>query len=510
MLGRFVYLSVFIMLAGMFSGAGQAAETVTRKLTLVLISDIYNMSANRDRRGGLARIAAAIKAEKSKGNPVIVAHAGDAISPSLMSGLDKGEHMIDLLNMFKLDVFVPGNHEYDFGPENFVKRMRQAQFPVLAANLKDKNGQGLAGIKANRLLSYDGFKVGVIGLTADDSPTKSSPGNLQFSSTASAMARQAARLRKQGADLIVVVAHANRRVDREMIDEKVADVILSGDDHDLQVSYDGRRVFAEAMEEGFYVIAVDLEIRIKQSKNRRKVSWWPRFRILDTADFKPDEMVAKRVAKYQAVLSKELDVPLGVTTTEMDSRNEAVRGGESAIGNMMSDAIRAATGADVALLNGGGFRGKIVYEAGSEITRRDILKELPFSNKTYVLELSGAQIRKALEAGFANAEILTGRFPSVSGMTVRADLSRPIGQRVVSVKVGDQGLDDSKTYTLATNDFLAGGGDGYAVLPAAKRLVGLTDGKLIANHVMAYISKRKTIAPRIEGRVIVARGKRAD
>ncbi len=510
MLRQVVFLKILAVLLLSISSIANAAETVTRKLTLVLVCDIYNMSANRDNRGGLARIAAVLKAEKAKGNPVIVAHAGDAISPSLMSGLDKGEHMIDLLNLMPLDIFTPGNHEFDFGPDNFRKRMSEAKFPIFAANLKGQNGEVLSGVKSHKLLEYNGFKVGLIGLTADDSATKSSPGNLQFSSSARTTARLAAKLRKQGADLIVVVAHANRRIDRELIAEKTADVLLSGDDHDLQLSYDGKRVFVEAMEDGLYVVAVDLEIKIKTSKDRRKFSWWPNFRLLDTADFKPDEIVAKKVAQYQAVLSKELDVALGKTATEMDSHNAAVRGGESAIGNMMSDAIRLATGADVALLNGGGFRGKKVYEPGSDISRRDVLKELPFGNKTFVLEVSGKQIRQALEAGFSNAEILTGRFPSVSGMTVRADVSRPVGKRVVLVKIGADKLDDTKTYKLATNDFLARGGDGYTVLKSAKIIVGATDGKLIANHVMAYIAKRKTISARIEGRVIVARSKAAE
>lgn len=506
-MGLGLFVAAFMLVS---TNISVAAETVKRKLTLVLVCDIYNMVPNRANRGGAARIAAVLKAEKARGNPVLIAHAGDAISPSLMSGLDKGAHMIDLLNQMPLDVFTPGNHEFDFGRENFVKRMGEAKFPVLAANLADENGKPLKGIGASKLYEFDGFKVGVIGLTADDSVTKSSPGNLQFSSSARTTFKLAAKLRKQGADLVVVVAHANRKIDRELIDEKAADVILSGDDHDLQLSYDGKRVFVEAMEDGLYVVAVDLDIQIKTSKTKRKTSWWPNFRLLDTADFEPDAQTAKKVAAYQAVLSKELDVTIGKTATEMDSRNAAVRGGESAIGNMMSDAIRQATGADVALLNGGGFRGKKVYEAGSGISRRDVLKELPFGNKTFVLEVTGAQILKALEAGLSNAEILTGRFPSVSGMTVRADLTKPAGKRVVSVKVGVGPLVMENTYKLATNDFLARGGDGYGVLKRGKILVGSTDGKLIANHVMAYLAKHKTIAPRIEGRIIVARGKSAE
>jgi 2',3'-cyclic-nucleotide 2'-phosphodiesterase (5'-nucleotidase family) len=104
-----------------------AAETT--RLTFVLICDVYKMEDTRG-RGGLARIAAALKAERANGRHVLIAHAGDAISPSLLSGMDRGAHMIDLLNDLPLDVFVPGNHEFDFGPEIFAERMAEAKFPI--------------------------------------------------------------------------------------------------------------------------------------------------------------------------------------------------------------------------------------------------------------------------------------------------------------------------------------------------------------------------------------------
>ena len=193
--------------------------------------------------------------------------------------------------------------------------------------------------------------------------------------------------------------------------------------------------------------------------------------------------------------------------TRLDSRNAMVRGGEAAIGNLFTDALRETTGADIAILNGGGFRGNRVYDAGTKLSRRDVLRELPFGNKAFVLQVSGKQLNAVLEEAFAKAENLTGAFPQVSGLQVRVDVTRPHEQRVVSVSVDNKPLDVNSTYTLATNDFLAKGGDGYQVLQAVKRVVGETDAKLLADVIMTYLAEKPDVAPKMEQRVIVARGK---
>ncbi len=499
------FIAFAMLLVAVLSGAGPAAAAPTTRLTLVFVCDVYQMSPDANGRGGMAKIAGAIDDERARGGHVVVAHGGDTISPSLMSGLDQGAYMIDLLNLVRPDIFVPGNHEYDFGPAVFAKRMGEAKFPVVAANLAGPDGKPLAGIGTEFSRVFDGVKVTFIGLTADDSPIRSSPGDLRFAATVRTATQMTARARKDGADLVVLVVHARRDEDRALIDEAGADVILSGDDHDLLVSYDGRTAFVEAMQDGIYVAAVDLEVTVKGEGKKRQVAWHPNFRLLDSRDFAPDPAVAARVAHYEAKLSAELDHPLAVTSTELDSRNAAVRGGEAAIGDLFADAVKAETGADIALLNGGGFRANHVYPPGATITRRDVLKELPFGNQTFVLGITGADLAAALEQAFAKADRLTGAFPQVSGLTIRADLSRPIGHRLVSVKVNGADLDAARTYRLATNDFLARGGDGLDALTHARVVVGQQDGKLIANHVMAYLMGAVNVASAIQGRVIVAR-----
>lgn len=475
------------------------AETV--KLTFLLNNDIYKVD-NTSGRGGFARLNAVVKAERAKGGNVIYAHAGDLISPSLLSGFDQGEHTIALINMAPPDIFTPGNHEYDFGGEVYLKRMQEAKFPIFAANLRDKNGQSIPGFKDTEILDVGGLKVGLVGLTAEDTPVKSRPGDgLTFQPTFDTAVARAKDLRAQGADLVVAVAHAARPIDMRLYESGDFDIILSGDDHDLALLYDGKTVLAESREEADFVTAIDVTADIVEKDGKRDVSWSPDFRIIDTATVTPDPETQARVDAYNAELDKDLNVEIGTTNAALDSRKATVRSGEAAIGNLIADALRDAVNADAAITNSGGIRGNKEYPAGAKLTRRDVLTELPFGNRTVKLAISGTDLLAALENGVSDVEDQAGRFPQVSGITFSADITKPKGQRVSDAMIGGKPLDPHATYILATNDYIATGGDGYTSLMDARQLLGVRDAKLLANDVIAYISARKTVSPKVEGRV---------
>lgn len=485
------------------------ADISHTKVTLLLTSDVYKMDEEQG-RGGMARISAVLKAEKAAHENVLSFHAGDTISPSLMSGFDHGAHIVDLFNMTPLDVFVPGNHEFDYGPEIFLKRMHEFKAMVLAANLREAKGQPIPGVSDSHVFTVGAVRIGVIGLTEDGSPGTSRPGRLNFADSLTTAEREATRLRKAGADLIVLVAHAGRERDLELYASRVADVILSGHDHDLFMQFNEKTAIIEAGEDGMAVAAVDLDISVETSGDgKRRVRWWPHFRFIDTAEAIPDALVAVRVAQYGAKLGSELSAPIGKTASELDSRNSAVRGGEAVIGNLFADALRESTKADFALLNGGGFRGGKVYPAGSMLTRKDVLSELPFLNKAYVLQISGATLLQALEQGFAGAENEVGRFPQVSGLKIRADVTRAEGHRIVLASAGKVKIKAGRSYLLVTNDYLAGGGDGYLALKAARVVTGDRDADLVANIVISYLKTKGTVSPVLEGRVVVARSREA-
>jgi 2',3'-cyclic-nucleotide 2'-phosphodiesterase (5'-nucleotidase family) len=493
---------VTALLVGALGIVATHLKAQTANVTFLLVNDIYEMGDSGG-RGGFPKLTTAVKAERAKGGTVIYVHAGDTISPSLLSGFDQGEHIMVLTNMEPPDIFVPGNHEYDFGPEVFVKRMGEATFPILAANLRDASGNRIAGIADTMMIEVGPAKIGIIGLTADDSPVKSTPGNLKIAPTVATAAALAKELRAAGADLVVAVAHASRGQDLEMLTGHTVDILLSGDDHDLMTFYDGRTIMVESMSDARVLVAVDVAITVKVDGDKRSVSWWPKVRTIDTADVEPDAAVAAKVAEYESELSKELDIAVGKTTTELDSRRASVRGGETAIGNLIADAMRHAVGADVAITNGGGIRGDKTYPAGSELTRRDILTELPFGNKNLLLEVSGQGVIDALENGVSQVENGAGRFPQISGLTFTLDASKSAGSRVSNVMVGDKPIDPAATYKVSTNDFMANGGDGYTVFRSAKVLLGTLDGKLMANDVMAYVRSMGEVSPSVGGRIAV-------
>jgi 2',3'-cyclic-nucleotide 2'-phosphodiesterase (5'-nucleotidase family) len=489
------------------SPAATRAETV--KVTFILMNDIYLMGdtlmPDGRRRGGFARLAAVVKAERARaraeGGHVLLAHGGDTLSPSLMSGLDRGAHIVTLTNHIRPDVFVPGNHEFDFGKEVFLARMAEANFPRYGANLRTADGRPLPGFQDRAIVGFDGVRVGLTGAAHDDTPRMSSPGDLQFLPTVAAIKTQAEALRREGADLVVAVIHADRKQGVELIESRAADLVLTGHSHDLFVQFDGRSAMVESGYDAHYVTLIDVTVDVKQENGRRAVAWWPQFRIVDTATVTPDPEVAAAVAGFEAELRREMDVALATTAVALDSRNATMRTGEAAIGNLIADAMRQSARAEVAIMNGGGIRGGRVYAPGTAISRRDVLAELPFGNRLVTLDLTGRALRQSLENGLSRLPDAAGRFPQLSGLAVEFDPRRPAGDRIVSVRVGGAPLDPGRTYRVATNDFLARGGDGYAAFAAVRPLLPVDDAPHLANEVMVHLRRLGTVRSTVEGRL---------
>jgi 5'-nucleotidase/UDP-sugar diphosphatase len=485
-------------LSVLLSGTAFAQEAVT--IRFVQTNDIDRMGAEKG-RGGFARLATVVKEERAKGNAFFV-HAGDTLSPSLLSGFDKGAHIIDILNRIGPDAMAPGNHEFDLGPDVFRARMAEAKFDVLATNIIDGNGLP-ANTKADKMVEVQGVKIGFFGLTTEDTPIASSPGDIKFSSTIDTARSKAKDLRAKGADIVVALAHTPLEVDMIIARSAGVDVIIGGHDEHLLAFYDGKVALTESESQSNYVVVTELSVTKTTKDGKITVAWTPNFRIVDSATVKPDPEIEAVVKGYEDKLSKELDIEIGVTETPLDSRRATVRGGEAAIGNLVADALKAAVGAEVAITNGGGLRADKQYQAGQKLTRRDILAEMPFGNTTVLLEIKGEGIKAALENGVSQVRELGGRFPQVSGITAEVDLKEPVGSRVKSVKINGEPLDPARTYKLATNDFMARGGDGYRMFTEGKSLIDVAASQLMASQVIAYIGKAGKVAPKVEGRVVL-------
>ena len=498
--------AVFTLGLAIILRASPAGAESTR-VTFVLVNDIYlmadTMMPDGQRRGGFPRLAAVVKAERAKGGHVILAHGGDTISPSLMSGIDRGAHIIKLTNMVHPDVFVPGNHEFDFGKATFLQRMAEATFPLYAANLRGPEGQPLPGFKDRSIVTFDGVRIGLTGAAYHQTPVTSSPEDLKFLPSVETVTAQAEALRHEGADFVVGVAHVTRAEGYGIVATRTVDLMLTGHTHDLFINYDGRNALVESSYDAHYVTAIDVKIDVKVENGRRVTTWWPEFRVIDTATVTPDPEVAAVVAGYEQLLSLALDQPLGTTAVELDSRTATVRTREAAIGDLFADAMRASTHADAAITNGGGIRGGRIFSPGATISRRDIISEMPFDNRVVILEISGAALKQAIENGLSRLPSSSGGFPQVSGLTIEADPSRPPGNRVLSIKVGNAPLDENRMYRVATNDFLARGGDGYTMFRDATPVLPAADSPLLSTDVMDYIKEVGTVRTKVGGRIVL-------
>ena len=492
-----------VVVAALIALAPPAAAAQPLSLTIVHVND-WDRMEGRKGAGGAARIAAAVAEESARatgaGGHIVVTFGGDMISPSLMSGIDKGAHMIALADAVGFDIGVVGNHEFDFGAEILRRRLSESAMTWLAGNVRFKGQAGFPGARATTMLEMGGYRIGFLGLVTTDTPEISKPGPdvsfVPFVETGAALARE---LRKAGADLVIALTHDELFRDLELLAKaKEIDILLGGHDHLALARYDGRQAVMKAGSQGNHVGV--LELRIDRRGNR--AVWTPSYRLRSTAGLAGDKAVAARVAGYVERLDRDLGAVIGESATPLVTTRVAVRSGETAFGNLLADAMREATGSDIALVNGGGIRGDTIYPSGTKLTRKLVLTELPFGNRTVKLRLTGAQVREALENGVSQVERVSGRFPQVSGLAFAFDPRKPAGSRVVRVAVGGVPLDPNRTYTLATVDFLARGGDGYAVFRSGEMLIDSRSGGLMAGQLIARIAAAGTVSPGIEGRVV--------
>ena len=477
------------------------AEPVT--LTIVHVNDLDRLDGSGG-RGGVARLAAVVKEVRAKSTGrVLVTNGGDAISPSLLSSFDKGAHMIDLFNRVGVDAMVLGNHEFDFTPAVTVERIAEARFPILSSNAVEPDGAPIDGVTGHLLLEAGRYEVGVFGLTTVGTAIKSSPAPVTFRPVVEVAAEQAEMLRAAGADLVIALAHTDRAEDAALMRQGAVDLLLSGDDHDMKIEVGaGGTTFVESGTQAEFVTVVEIAMDTVEGRDGPRFVWEPAFRVVNTASVAPDPEIEAVVDGYLARLAEELDVEIGATAVELDSRRRVVRSRETGIANLIADAMRAATGADVALINGGGIRADKVYPPGTILTRRDVRSELPFGDKTVVLEVAGADLRAALEHGVSGIAKGAGRFAHVSGMAYRFDASKPAGRCIAGITVGGAPLDPARTYRLATFGFLGRGGDGYAMFASAPRIVDANAGALAVAQVIEAITAAGEIAPQAEGRIV--------
>ena len=365
------------------------------------------------------------------------------------------------------------------------------------------DGTPFGGAKASVTRQVGDFKIGIFSLLTPETTHLSSPESGVTFKPAEAVAKETvAALRKDGADIVIALTHLDIAEDRALARSAGIDIILGGHDHDPIMFYEGGSLILKAGTDARYLAVADISLNKRESRGKTRVSMRPEWKLISTAGIAPDPEIAALVKDYEADLDTKLGVVVGKTDIELDSRRATVRSQESTMGNLIADAIRDGVGAEIGFANGGGIRGDRTYPTGTALTRKDILTELPFGTVTLLIELKGSDLLAALENGVSRVADTAGRFPQVSGVTFAFDAKKPAGSRVSDVKVGGQPLESSRGYRVATNDFIYGGGDGYAALKKGRTIIDSSGATLMATMVMNYITANGTIAPQVSGRIV--------
>ncbi|MGB3339578.1 MAG: bifunctional metallophosphatase/5'-nucleotidase [Devosia sp.] len=430
--------------------------------------------------GGIARLKTIIDDTRAKydGSNSLLLSAGDNFQGSLYYTTYKSKVVSDFFNQMGFDVVATGNHEFDDGPEEFLKFIEAAEFPIIGGNFDVSKDPALAGkIEGSIVLEVGGEKIGIIGATTEDTPEIASPGpNIEFTDVVEYVRSTAAALDAAGVDKIILLSHIGYTQDLEVAaNVPLVDVIVGGHSHSLLGSMEGAA--------GPYPTLVKnpdgVEVPVVQANQYGKylgdiAITWDDSGVVTKAEGEPflidasvvaSEDFKGQLAELAAPIAEAMGIVVGTTTAAIDGERETCRAVECQMGNLVTDAMLdrvADQGVTIAYVSGGGLRASI--DAG-EITKGEIITVLPFSNTLATVDLSGADIIDALENGVSDIENGAGRFPQVSGLKFSFDISKPVGERVsdVLVKGGDNfvPIDEDATYTIVTHDYLRTGGDGY-------------------------------------------------
>jgi 5'-nucleotidase len=448
---------------------------------------------------GLDKVATIVNNVKAANPNTLVLDAGDALHGQTIATLVEGESIIKIFNEIGYDAMTAGNHDFNYGKERLLELADMANFPILGANVYKANYENF--LPEYVIKEVGGVKVGIFGLATPETKFKSHPKNtegLEFFDSVIIGKLMVAKLQDE-ADVIVALSHlgldqsSTERSD--LIAEYVDGIDLIVDGHSHTVLEEGMMVgdtmIVQAGEYDKNVGRVDILV-----KNGKVSSMTAKLITKEEGEaLEADPGVVAIVEEIKEANDLITEEIIGSTEIKLEGAREFVRTGETNLGNLITDSMVEFTGADVALTNGGGIRDSIQI---GDITVGDVITVLPFGNYVVTIDVTGAELVEALEHGLQAYPETLGAFPHIAGMNVVFDPSQEVGSRVVEVTVGGEELDMEATYSLATNDFLAAGGDDYTMF-GGKELTALYPG--LDEILIEYIKEYGTEGSPVEGRI---------
>ena len=469
----------FLLTLAIAAVARPPAGAEERLVTLLYTNDIESVyepveafwNPEIELIGGIPYLATLIERVRAESELSFLFDAGDIYTGAL-SQATEGRLAWDLYSLMGYDAVNLGNHEFEYGWQSLQHIRQRARFPVLSANLVYQ-GTDLEFCQAYTILEKDGFRVGVIGLLGVDAFVNAiNPAHragVEVQVAAPIIQGYVDELRDE-VDLVVVLTHQNRtapmQTDKEADPEVQRgfdeDYALAGELRGVDVIFGGHSdhglwqpvrhpetgtwiglTFGQGKYLGSMRLAVDTESGAVEMREGRLIP-------VESAELEPHPAVVRRIDAARAA-HPELSEVVG-SVRELAFRRYYR---ESNLGNLLSDILREASGADIAVMNSGSLRAD--FNPG-EVTVEEVLNVYPFIGKVRVVEIDGEAVRELLEHSYA----LHYGFAQMAGVEATYDSRKPAGERLI------EPLDPARLYTVASSAFLANGGDGYAMLVAGR------------------------------------------
>jgi 5'-nucleotidase/UDP-sugar diphosphatase len=517
----FAALLAFAFLTSCAGGAKPINREAGKTYELVLLhtNDHHGLALPNDGRGGLAERANFIKSVRAANPNVLLLDAGDINTGTALSNMFAAEPDIKAYGLMGYDAVTFGNHEFDGTQGELDKQIADANFPFVSSNIKTVKGSFLGGHQY-LVMDYEGFRVGVFGITTLRTKSIASPNKtLKFIPEIEAAKAAVNILRnKEKADIIIGLTHMGNKKEAQdhVTSPELAyavpgiDIIVDGHSHSLEMTIvrwkskkTGNTWIVSANEWGKYVGEGKLSI---VDGKLASFIWNPvEINTKDEQTFLPDDGISAMLSPYIARAEASLKEVVGEAADTFVFGNRLTRYQETSLGNMICDAnvwyFRSVynQNIDFAFHNGGNMRAELPK---GQLTREQILTVLPFENYLYVVSLKGSEINELFDF-IATIPQGNGGFPQFSG-DVRYTLDVP-NERIRNLTIGGAALDPNKTYHFCTNDYLLSGGDGYTVLTNSRDK--FNSSLLLSYVVIEYINSQSgIITPSTDGRMNVIGG----
>ena len=477
-------------------------------LFIVHTNDVHGrIVEGEDGSAGYSKLSSLMDMARAITDNILLLDAGDTFHGTNLANMFEGQSVAEIMDLVGYDAMVPGNHDFNYGADRLEEIAAWAEdnasYRILAANVTDEDGYNVFQIY--QVYDFNGFKVCVLGLTTPDTKTKSHPKNTEgldfISDEVVESAQYAIDLANELFDYVIVLGHLGVVPDGESgitstyVCENLDGIDLFVDGHSHTVMDGGEMVNGTLIvSTGQYMNNVGVvQIHVKDGEGEITDAFLVPaedimnpaesefFASLGVKEIPSDPEVDQYIAEKTEELNAVLDTVVANIPMDLNGERAYVRTRKTNLAKLITDAMTAESGADFTIMNGGGIRASI---AAGPVTLGDINNVLPFTNTITVCEISPADVYAALEHGYSMLPEQNGAF-SQTDLKVVYSAKAPAGERIKRVYLGDQLLDPADTttmYKVATNDFMAAGGDGYTMFGRV-----LTEGSMLNEVFISYL-----------------------